>query len=110
MRFAIPALCARTTRCEPNTFFRSGSKGCIREEDDVVAKRIREAPALVYASAAHDARLCERLREAGWSVELIGSAHELERTLRHTPSPNVGLLEPGDDHAGVIDSIAAFCV
>jgi len=75
-----------------------------------VPKRTREAPALVYASAAHDARLCERLREAGWSVELIGSAHELERALRHTSAPNVGLLEPGDDHAGAMGSIAEFCV
>jgi DNA-binding NtrC family response regulator len=64
----------------------------------------------MYASGAHDATLCDRLREAGWSVELISSAHELERTLRHTSAPNVGLLEIGDENVSAIGSIVESCL
>jgi len=93
-------LCAQTARREPNALFRRCAKQRILEEDEVVPKRNRDAPSLVYASAAHDPSLCERLREAGWSVGLVGSAHELERALRHATAPSVGLLELGDEQSG----------
>ena len=61
-----------------------------------MSRRGHEALSLVYASAQHDADLCNELRQRGWSVELIDSAADLSRVLQHSPEPRAGLIDLAD--------------
>jgi DNA-binding NtrC family response regulator len=58
--------------------------------------------AMVYASLAHNLKLCNALRANGWSVELVSSPGELLRLLRRPGVPHAGLIELSEH--GVIDA------
>ena len=58
-----------------------------------MSRRDGEALSLVYASARHDANLCNELRQRGWSVELIDSADDVIRVLHHDGGPRAGLID-----------------